>query len=236
MSLNLWRRWIGSCAAWLCLNGVATTAHATVQLCSADTKPFYSAQLPQQGPVVDLIRRAYQSQGLTVSVEFMSWAQAQKQALAGRCGLVGLWPSAERDQLFVYSKPLMTMRLGYFVPRHITSMQALTQQGELVLGVQRGAYLNPAVAKQFPQRLESADIAQALQQLAKGRVQLVFANREAGLYLLSQSPQLASQIRYLQDVERKDAVLAFARTDHDAPHLIFLFNQGVATLPSLQSF
>lgn len=226
--------WLLACvlASVLCCG----SAQATVHLCSADTKPFYSAQLPQQGPVVDFIRRAYQSQGLTVSVEFMSWAQAQKQALAGRCGLVGLWPSAERDQLFVYSKPLMTMRLGYFAPRAMPSLDAVLRQPQLTLGVQRGAYLNADVAKQFPNRLESADIAQALQQLAKGRVQLVFANREAGLYLLSQSPQLASQIRYLHDIERKDAVLAFARQQHDAPHLIFLFNQGMASLPSLPSF
>lgn len=226
------------CRLWWIVVVAVMCGHATaaVRLCSADTKPFYSAALDKQGPVIDLIRQAYQAQGQAIAVEFMAWSQAQQQALSGRCGLVGLWPSAERDQLFLYSKPLMTMRLGYFVPRRVSSLAMVLAHEQPILGVQRGAYLNAAVAAQFPHRVESSDIAHALQQLANGKVHLVFTNREAGLYLLSQSPQLASQIRYLQDVERKDAVLAFSRQQHDAPRLIFLFNQGAADLPQLQSF
>lgn len=212
------------------------TALANVPLCSADTRPFYSASLAEQGPVIRLIRNAFQRQSQQIDVQFMPWARAYERALAGECGLVGLWPTAERDQLFFYSEPLMTLRLGYFTRRATRELSQVLALPKPRLGVQRGAYLNPQVAQLFVQRVESSDIVQALQQLAKSRVDVVFANREAGLYLLSQSPQLASQVHYLQDVEQKHAVLAFSRQQPDAARWLHAFNRGFAGMAPVSSY
>lgn len=209
---------------------------AAIPLCSADTRPFYSASLAEQGPVIRLIRSAYQRQSQQIDVQFMPWARAYEQALAGECGLIGLWPTAERDQLFLYSEPLMTLRLGYFTRRTNHELAQVLALQSPKLGVQRGAYLNPQVAQLFVQRIESSDIVQALQQLAKGRVDIVFANREAGLYLLSQSPQLAAQVHYLQDVEQKHAVLAFSRQQPNAARWLNAFNRGFAGMAPVNSY
>lgn len=223
--------------AWLLLlSCVVATAQAAIPLCSADTQPFYSASLPEQGPVIRLIRSAYQRQGQSIDVQFMPWARAYEQALAGECGLIGLWPTAERDQLFLYSEPLMSLRLGYFTRRSTRELAQILALQSPRLGVQRGAYLNQQVAQLFVHRVESSDVVQALQQLAKGRVDVVFANREAGLYLLSQSPQLAAQVHYLQDVEQKHAVLAFSRQQPDAARWLNAFNRGFAGLAPISSY
>ncbi len=229
-------RWRKVLCCWMLLALPGHVALAAVALCSADTRPFYSASLPEQGPVIQAVRRAYQQQGQQVDVQFMPWARAYEQALAGECGLIGLWPTAERDQLFLYSEPLMTLRLGYFTRRANAELAQILALKSPRLGVQRGAYLNPQVAQLFTQRVESSDIVQALQQLAKGRVDIVFANREAGLYLLSQSPQLASQVHYLQDVEQKHAVLAYSRQQRDAARWLHLFNRGFAGMAPVSSY
>lgn len=205
----------------------------TVPLCVGDFPPYNSASLPEQGPVLQIARAAFQHAGLAVNVEFLPWPRLLKRAEAGECAIVGIWRSAERDRRYAFSSAIVRQELGLFG-------RIGSPRGELraqLIGVERGSYMPEQLAREAQRRYPVQGIRQNFTMLAHGRIDLAFSDRAAGEFLLRERPELAARIEWKGPrLEYKDAHLAAARQSATASAWVDAFERGLARLKAEGSY
>ncbi len=85
-------------------------AHAEdkkIVLASTDYPPYCSNSLENQGITAAVVKEAYKKVGYNATIDFLPWGRALMLAKVGKIdGLALIWYSKEREQWFVYSKPL----------------------------------------------------------------------------------------------------------------------------------
>jgi polar amino acid transport system substrate-binding protein len=116
-----------------------------INLITADYSPFYGPNLPNEGPITEIVTEAFNKAGYQVSVKYVSWARAMADAKAGKAdGLHGAWYSKEREQWFAYSDKLPGNEIVLF-KRKGSEAQSFTGYGDLrsyKIGIVR-EYRNP---------------------------------------------------------------------------------------------
>lgn len=229
--------------AWLLLLAAALTpasrAADRIPLCVGDFPPYNASQLPEQGPVIQLITEAFRRQRHTVQVEFMPWARIIKLGEQGQCAVVGMWRNEQRDRLFSYSRPLLRQELGFFArkPADANAGPDLRRLQDLTLGVERGSYLSP-ILREPGLRLDlAAGLSSNLRKLAAGRVDLAYGDRAAGEYLLSTDPALSRLIEWKPPrLEFKDTYLAVAKQSPQGAAWLAAFEKGLTSMQADGSY
>lgn len=213
--------------AGLLLLGATSLKAETVPLCVGDFPPYNSAVLPDQGPVLQITREAFERVGLDIKVEFLPWARLLKLAEAGECAIVGLWRNAEREQIYEFSSAIVRQELGLF-GRVGRARGELRQQ---LIGIERSSYVPEALNLDEQRRYPVQGIRQNFTMLAHDRIDLALADRGAGEFLLKQRPDLAALIEWKGPrLEYKDAHLAATRSAARARAWVEAFERGLAKL------
>jgi len=92
-----------------------TVYAGNVHLVSTSYTPHYGPDLPQQGPAVEIVRRALAELGYTLKIDYMPFARALHEAERGRyAGVMGVWYVEDRNGDFLYSQPLYQNHLVLF--------------------------------------------------------------------------------------------------------------------------
>ena len=111
--------------------------------------PYFSPDLPDGGPITEIVTAAFKVSGLEVSVTYVPWARALKQAVSGAAdGLMGAWRTPDREALFHFTDPMPQNEIVLF-KRRGDGPDAFTDFAALKgyrLGVVRG-YANPPELK-----------------------------------------------------------------------------------------
>ena len=221
----------------LCLLLQSFVLHSeTLQLASSNYYPHYAEDLPQQGAVSEVVRQAFLVQGINIQINFMPFARALRQSQqADYIGLVAAWYDDERAQHFYYSQPLYANQIVFFKRKSqavsYRDYADLSAQG-LRLGLVQG-YLQPQGLRQSqPNLVQVAADEQAFLMLAKGRVDLVPADKLNGLYLLDNKlPQYAAQLDWLTPaLELRPMYLLLSKQDPRSELLMQQFNTGLTAL------
>lgn len=226
-------------AVLLCVNLLLqpfTLQSETLQLASSNYYPHYAEDLPQQGAVSEVVRQAFLAQGINIQINFMPFARALRQSQqADYIGLVAAWYDDERAQHFYYSQPLYANHIVFFKRKSqavsYRDFADLSAQG-LRLGLVQG-YLQPqGLLQSQPNLVQVAADEQAFLMLAKGRVDLVPADKLNGLYLLDNKlPQYAAQLDWLTPaLELRPMYLLLSKQDPRSELLIQQFNSGLTML------
>ncbi|WP_416221480.1 substrate-binding periplasmic protein [Rhodoferax sp.] len=107
----------------------------------------------------------------------------------------------------------------------------------LRIGVERGSYLSPELNSPAV-RLDFANSMEAnLLKLAKGRVDLVFGDRNAGLFVIASVPALLRNLEWKGSIlESKNDYLALAKSVPNRDALLIAFNQGLRAMQMDGSF
>lgn len=86
-----------------------------VRLTNGEWPPFMSEHYKNYGAASDIVSRAFALQGINVEYGFFMWDKAMKLAATGHWdgSLVWSW-NQEREQLFHYSDPVITLRTVFF--------------------------------------------------------------------------------------------------------------------------
>ncbi|HEX5791939.1 MAG TPA: transporter substrate-binding domain-containing protein [Rheinheimera sp.] len=208
----------------------------TLQLVSSDYYPHYAEDLPQQGAVSEIVRQAFLLQGIDIEIDFMPFARAYRESQqANYAGLIAAWYDDERAAHFYYSQPLYANQIVFF-KRRSDSIQysdyADIARQQFRLALVQG-YLQPeGLLDNQPNTVRVALDEQAFQMLAKGRVDLVPADKLNGLYLLQQKlPAYRDQLDYLTPaLELRPMYLLLSKQDPRAEALMQQFNTGLAEL------
>ncbi|HEY9041116.1 MAG TPA: transporter substrate-binding domain-containing protein [Rheinheimera sp.] len=207
-----------------------------LKLASSNYYPHYAEDLPQQGVVTEIVRQAFLLQGIEIDVEFMPFARAYRESQqASYIGLIAAWYDDERAEHFYYSQPLYANQIVFF-KRKSEQIQyhdyADIARQQLRLALVQG-YLQPeGLLQSQPNLVRVAQDEQAFQMLARGRVDLVPADKLNGLYLLQQKmPADSDRIDYLTPaLELRPMYLLLSKQDPRAEALIQLFNTSLTEL------
>jgi polar amino acid transport system substrate-binding protein len=207
-----------------------------LQLASSNYYPHYAADLPQQGAVTEIVRQAFSLQGIEIDIAFMPFARAYYESQqANYIGLIAAWYEDERAQHFYYSQPLYANQIVFFKRKadniSYQNYDDLARQ-RMRLGLVQG-YLQPnGLLQSQPNLVRVAFDEQAFSMLAKGRVDLVPADKLNGLYLIAEKlPEYAGQLDWLTPaLEQRPMYLLLSKKDPRSEQLIARFNSGLAEL------
>lgn len=216
----------------LCSTVPGAWATRVAIVCVGDFPPYNSASLPQGGPVIQITAEALRRSGYQLKVEFMPWARILKDGSEGRCGILGIWRNAQREQIFDFSQTLIQQELGFFAKRGAKHQIANAQYLQsLTIGIERGTYLPPRLSDKNLRFDPASSLQKNLHKLALGRIDLAFGAKEAGLAGLEREPELKSKLEWLSPgLERKDTYLAYAKTHPQATEVLAAFDKGLLSM------
>lgn len=205
-------------------------------LASSNYYPHYAEDLPQQGAVSEIVRQAFLMQGIDITIEFMPFARAYRESQqANYIGLVAAWYDDERAQHFFYSQPLYANQIVFFKRKSDNILYrdyADLAQQQLRLALVQG-YLQPQeLLDALPNMVSVTFDDQAFQMLARGRVDLVPADKLNGLYLLQHKlVQYADKLDWLTPaLEQRPMYLLLSKQDPRSEQLMQKFNSGLTEL------
>lgn len=208
----------------------------TLLLSSSNYYPHYAEDLPQQGAVSEIIRQAFLLQGINIDIQFMPFARAYRESQqANYIGLIAAWYDDERAEHFYYSQPLYANQIVFFKRRDMAvsySDYADLAQQKLRLAEVQGYLQVPGLPKSGVAISRVATDEQAFQMLARGRVDLVPADKLNGLYLVDEKlPQYAGQLDWMTPaLEQRPMYLLLSKKDPRSEALIQRFNNGLQQL------
>lgn len=176
-----------------------------------------------RGFLVDLLQRVEASGLAQFELRLVPWNRAYVSATRGEGGLIGVSRTAEREQLFDYSKPiyhddirLVMLRGREFEFRGLQDLAGKRIGG--VIGASYGDAVDRAIRAGVFRMDRDIGVSNRLRKLLAGRLDAAFVgNGSCGVALaLSSEPELvAERARFLlhpQTVNRDPLHLAFAKT------------------------
>ncbi|GGW70243.1 substrate-binding periplasmic protein [Alishewanella tabrizica] len=204
---------------------------------SSEYLPHYGTDLPKQGAMVEIIRRAFALQDVQIEIAFMPFARALHDTQQGQyAGLIAVWHTPERAAHFLYSEPIYANEIVLFKRantfNHISDIAELLRS-EGTLGLVTGYAQHPKLLQSNLEKVSVATDAQVFQMLVRERVDVVPADLQNGLYLIAKLPAELSSTSLdwlLPAIELKPMHLAFPKSRPESAQLHQQFNVGLRAL------
>lgn len=204
---------------------------------SSEYQPHYGTDLPKQGAVIEIVRRAFASQGIHIEIAFMPFARALHDTQHGQyAGVIAIWHTAERTKHLLFSEPIyankivLFKRVGEF--EQYNSIEEIPPE-QATLGMVTG-YAQHAILQNSPlNKVSVATDEQIFRMLTLSRVDLVPADLHNGLHILKQlqASETNTDITWLEEaIESKNMHLALPRNRPESAYLLTKFNQGLQVL------
>ncbi len=211
----------------------------TVTLASGEWKPFLSQSLPNNGIVAQVVKEAFDLEGINVLYEYYPWARAESLSSVGKVDGTLIWSkNQKREQYHLYSAPVMKISIHFFYhqgnPLHWDTLKDLVGRN---IGITRsyayGVDLLNAIKSGELKGEEATSDEQNLQKLVKGRIDLFPMHKEVGLYLIQNelSPEERKKLTYHpKPLTELDYHLMISKNTVNGPELIHKFNRGLSKL------
>ena len=250
MPIKSWLTAMGLClflSLTLCSITHAKALHephfATLQLATLEYPPHYGSSMKNQGPLAEIVKRAFLQKGINVEFVFLPWIRALEWAKTGKVdGIMGAWYTEARTEHFLYSEPIYPNELVFYKAKNrdivFNSFKDLVQS-EILLGSVRGYAQIKGVEESGIYILYVNNDTQNFKLLSRQRVDLVVVDREYAKYMLA-TPELTP---IADSVELIDNVLEFrlqhvlmSKQSPRAQAKLTAFNQGLAELKASGEF
>lgn len=231
--------WKVALLSLLCLSATALPAQdkQRIVLASSEYVPHYGTELPRQGAVSEIVRRAFAYEGIDIEIAFMPFARALYDTQQGLYdGILAIWHTAEREQQLLYSDAIYANQIVLFKRAgelQLTDDLNSVLQSDSTLGMVTGYAQSPLLLNSPLQKVSVATDEQVFRMLALKRVDLIPADLQNGLYLLRQLPEPLQQVRInwvSQPLEQRPMHLAFPRQKAGSAELQQRFNRGLQQL------
>lgn len=204
---------------------------------TSDWAPYVGRDLPDHGPVADMVRLVMTEAGYQPTVQFMPWEQALEQARRGQAfAAFPLVASADRDTDFLLSDPLVTFEyvLFYDQTRPRPAVNNAADLADLrvasIAGYDYWPELDAAVGEYTP--FETS--IEAFRALADGEVDLVPEGQHAG-FAVATDPALPYEASRFTVLEGRGEVFSSTQDLHllvsrgrDGSTLLDSFNTALA--------
>ncbi|MGL1934940.1 MAG: transporter substrate-binding domain-containing protein [Fibrobacterales bacterium] len=216
----------------LCVLGVFSNGVVRFAI-QNDYPPYLTEKEDDGGLYTELVTAAYAEVGYSVEYHFVPWARALHGTKAGLYDVVlGLYYTKEREEFFLYSNPIDTLKVFFFKKItndfEYTDLQSLKG---LYIGVGRG-YANSSAfdkATHFT-RVEAVSNTDNFTRLAKERLDLVVENEGVGYRLLLDVENGQSIVPIHPPLEVHLSHVGVSKKSKHAKRHLKAFNRGLAAI------
>jgi len=217
--------------------GAVDIASHRLIFASSEYLPHYGTDLPKQGAVVEIIRRAFALRQVQIEVAFMPFARALYDTQQGQyAGIIAIWHTEERAQHLLFSDPIYPNQIVLFkrageLAQFDNLVDLLNTEG--TLGLVTGYAQNSLLQNSRLNKVSVATDEQIFKMLALKRVDLVPADLQNGLQLIAQLPPSLQKtpLDWVQPaLEFKPMHLAFPINRPESELLKQQFNLGLQAL------
>lgn len=220
-----------ACALTAALLAPPLLAAETVELVATEYPPYTSQALPGGGVLTTICVEAFKRAGYKANVTFFPWARALSDAKEGRFGgILGIWHTTEREQWFVYSRPLPANQIGFYRRSNDQiAYKKLTDLKNYAVGIVRG-YANPKAFDDAKLNTEAAvDDETNLRKLASNHIDLALIDKGVGQFLLDRKlPGIKDKLSWMEPaIDSPLQYLAFPRKSPNHEKTLAAFNQGL---------
>ena len=195
----------------------------------------------QQGLLVEIVRKAYKTQGYDLKIKFVPWSRAMVMIQKKQADLlIGAWYTDERNDYLLYSDIIFASAIRFIKPRNST----FEYQGlESLKGKRIGTILSYQYNKEFLsdigiKRITSDSLLNNIHNLLAGRIDLTLDDHYVVKYMLDK--HVVNWEKELSLVEEpltsKNLYLAANRSNPKYKAIIEAFNLGLAQLKKEQRY
>lgn len=174
-----------------CVQAYEQTSLKRFRAIAAPFPPFTDPDNGDFGLAWEICRAALESQGYKVSIQFAPWARALHEAKNGRIdGLLPVYWTEDREQWFLYSRPISSINTGLLKHRARTDIKYahdLINLKGFAIGVGRGYSTSKEFDRaEYLDTIELATTPQMLKMLWLGRLDLVANDISVSKYYLKE--------------------------------------------------
>jgi polar amino acid transport system substrate-binding protein len=215
-----------------CAYPFLSAAGHRAKLAATEYPPYYGQQLPNQGVITEIIRKAFNRAGYEVEIQFLPWKRALEATRRGEFdALYTAWNRGERTRWFAFSDPLpITNKIGFFkrVDRTI-SYRTIEDLHPYKIGTVRG-YSNPPEFDRAGLNTEAVTEDRLnMKKLAADRIDLVLIDKVIGQHIIrTDLPESAQSLEWLDPpLKIEDQYLIFSKAVKDYSKKRTDFNRGL---------
>lgn len=210
---------------------------ARIIFASSEYQPHYGTDLPKQGAVIEIIRRAFAKQDIHIEIAFMPFARALHDTQHGQyAGVIAIWHTLERTDHLLFSEPIYANKIVLFKRagefEQYSKIEDIPPQ-QATLGMVTG-YAQHAILHNSPlHKVSVATDEQIFRMLTLARVDLVPADLHNGLHILKQLQPTEANTNitwFTEAIELKNMHLALPRNRPESAYLLAQFNKGLQAL------
>lgn len=204
---------------------------------SSEYQPHYGTDLPKQGAVIEIVRRAFAAQDIQIEIAFMPFARALHDTQHGQyAGVIAIWHTAERTEQLLFSEPIYANKIVLFKRAGEFEQYSHIEEvppKQATLGMVTGYAQHPTLQNIPLNKVSVATDEQVFRMLTLARVDLVPADLHNGLHILKQlqPSETTPDITWFTDeIELKNMHLALPRNRPESAYLLAQFNLGLQAL------
>ena len=205
-----------------------------LNIAATEYPPYYGKDLENNGFMSEIIVTAFKRSGHDIDIKFLPWKRALESTKAGKHdGLFTIWHRKEREEWFVFSKPLPANELGFY--RRKDQDIAFTSFDNLksyTIGIVRGYVSPPGFDEAGLKTSLAKDDEENLRKLHKGRVDLVLADKVVAQHIISTKiPDAVSELEWIDPPAHTDIqYLVISKKAEDYAATLADFNTGLAEI------
>lgn len=184
---------LGVFIASFCISAIAQNI-AAIRIANGEWEPFYSEKLPGHGRDSVIVSESFQNQGITVKYEFYPWERSFMLSEKGRVdGTIG-WPKTPVSEIthFFSAQPINTVDWVFFYRKESKfDWNTIEDLAPLTVGITDNdwAYygndgVSQAIKNEKLNMLISFSDNVSFKKLAKGKIDVLVAQKEVGYYRL----------------------------------------------------
>ena len=205
-----------------------------IKLAYNDWSPYHSPDMPNQGPIAEIVKQAFKRVGYNAKLEFFPLANLMEKLKSGRydAGFAAYY-SKQRAKEYVFSDPIGICSRVAFLKKKTTKIR-FTKLEDLEpyrIGVTRGyIYAVPEFDNaKFLNKIESASEEASILNLLKGRLDLVIIDKVVAQYLIDKKFRAnIDEFDYLEFTNEKGELYLFiSETNKEAERIKKDFDYGL---------
>lgn len=234
----------------------AGAGEKTVTLATMDWPPYTGYELKAKGYAAEIVQRAFEKAGYTVTIKFFPWSDALEVSQAGEVdGIFPMYHEPEREQYYLFSKPFAKSPVGLFkrsslpaktplgqhkrsepirfeVDPRVDMAAALKSLKGYTVGVVKG-YANPPPFEQidFSTYTTYSD-RENMESLIQRQVDLALMDKRVGNYLLRHYfPWKKNDVTFMKPpLEYRDLHLALSKNSQNPSEKMEKFDLSLKLL------
>lgn len=210
-----------------------------VNITTNDWHPYVGKDLPNDGPMAELLRLVLNHQGIDPYIQYTTWDLAINNVQSGNSlAAFPMVQSPERDARFVSSDPLhtFTYSLFYDASRPTPNVDSVDDLATLRIARISGYYYWDELNDAVEEFIDFPNSAEAFTALAEGNVDLVAEGKEAGFAQMLEPtfPYDVNRFAVIQEnqpwTSAERGLHIFMRPGRDSERFLETFNENLATV------